>query len=86
MGDSGRSRAEFLLLDLDLANTFLDIAGTTNQAAVRERNIANAWRAHDVVADLTSCVSLTSSEVLAITERLHALRIRLSNIDDQNSR
>jgi hypothetical protein len=81
MGESGHPEAEFLLTDIELANTFLDIAESTNQTAVRQRNIANTRKAHDSVAHFAFRVSLTDPELLAINERLHALRMRLSKME-----
>jgi hypothetical protein len=83
MDSSERLGASFLFTDLDLANTFLDIAESNRGAEVRKRNIANAWRAHDAVAELASHVGLTDSELSAILGRLHALRRRLAELENQ---
>ena len=47
--DRNDAGVSFLLMDLELANTFLEIAGTTKDDETRTRNIANAWKAHDTV-------------------------------------
>jgi hypothetical protein len=67
----------FLLTELDLANTFLEIARTSDRVEMKVRNIANAWKAHDAVVHLASRIGLTDSELLEITERLRAIKARL---------
>jgi len=64
----------FLLVDLDLANTFLDIADSTELAETRERNISNAWTAHNSITNFASRIHLTDSERLTITSGLQTLR------------
>lgn len=70
-------KASFLLVDLGLANTFLNVARTAKLEKTRKRNITNAWKAHDAVTRLASRVRLTDSEAIGITEGLRALRKRL---------
>jgi len=55
MDDPDRVGASFLLMDLEVANTFLDIADTA-QGERRERNIANTWAAHNSIMNLASRV------------------------------
>lgn len=45
-------RAEFIWAELDLAGTFLQIAQTTSNAAIRKRSLSNAQRAHDSIVHL----------------------------------
>ena len=68
MDDPDRVGPSFLLTDLEVANTFLDIADTA-QGERRERNIVNAWTAHNSIMNLASRVGLTDSELFSITER-----------------
>ena len=71
-----RAGATFLLTDLDLANTFLDLAQTTCSAENRIRNIANARRAHsEITRYLTRLVA--DSEYGRIVEELRLLSVRL---------
>jgi hypothetical protein len=63
MDDPDRPGAAFLLIDLELANTFLDIADTAH-GETRERNIVNAWTAHNSITNLSSRDGLTDSELL----------------------
>jgi hypothetical protein len=77
MDDPGSSKAAFLFTDLDLANTFLDIADTTGVGFIRERNIANARKAHDTVKHFAFRIELTNSERRAIKAELRALEKRL---------
>jgi hypothetical protein len=86
MDDPDRPGASFLRADLDLANSFLDIADTTRQVNVRNRNIANAWKAHDAVVRLAPKVGIKDSELIAITERLRVLRTRLERMEAQDSK
>jgi len=95
MDDPGSSKAAFLFTDLDLANTFLDIADTTGVGFIRERNIANARKAHDTVKHFAFRIELTNSERRAIKAELrprktagrrpaHRDRRRRVNIDQSS--
>lgn len=77
--------SRFLLTDLDLANTFLDIAEATDNEDTRKRNIKNARKAHDAVTYHASKAHLADSELLMILEVLHALRKRLGEIEGRKS-
>ena len=65
MDDPDRVGASFLLTDLEVPNTFLDIADT-GQGERQERNIAKAWTAHNSIMNLASRVGLTDSELFSI--------------------
>jgi hypothetical protein len=80
MGDSERPGVSFLLIDLDLANTFVDIANTSGRDDVCQRNIANAWKAHDSIEHLAAKGGLTDSELATIVNGLRALRKRLAGM------
>jgi hypothetical protein len=73
--------AELLLSDLDLANTFLDVAEThrlTDQ--IRIRNIAHAAKAWADVTRLCTEVSMSDSDRLQIENVLSALKIRIDGM------
>jgi hypothetical protein len=81
MNNPGRPGASLLLTDLDLANTFLNIAGTCGLKHMRKRNITNAWKAHDAVTRVATRAGLTDPELLTIRAGLHELRKRLGEIE-----
>ena len=74
------------MADLNLADTFLNIARSARHADIRKRNIANAWKAHDAVVRLAPRVGLADSELIAITKKLQDLRVRIGEIEAQDSR
>lgn len=76
-----RPGVSFLFIDLDMANTFLDIAETIKQEEIRKRNIANAEKAFDAITRFAPRANLTESERAAITEGLCAVRIRLDTTE-----
>jgi hypothetical protein len=80
---SSQLGASFLLTELDLANTFLDISHNMRREGDRKRSIANAWKAYEAVGRLAPHLGITDYELLAITERLQALRMRLAKIETQ---
>ncbi len=65
----------FLPTDLELANTFLDVARSTGDAERRLRNIANARNAHDTVKRFAA--KLTEPERSRIEQVLAKLKKRL---------
>jgi hypothetical protein len=78
--NSNRIGAEFLITDLDIALTFLDVAQTsTNQETIR-RNREHARRAYDTVVHLMSKIEVDHPERQKIHERLAKLRVRLQAV------
>lgn len=75
--DLNRTGANFLLTDLDLAMTFLDVAATSRSEEVRQRNRRNARRAYDSVLALSSKLTLNEAETQTINARVLALKNRL---------
>src|SRR5262245_47982361 len=70
-----RLRLEFLLTELELAATFLEVANTTTSPETRERNVQNARKAHEEVTKLLTEKPFQSEEDRErIAERLAALR------------
>ncbi len=77
--DAHRMGAAFLLADLDLAMTFLDVAATSDKRKSSQRNQKNARTAYDTVLRFLPRLSLTAVETSAIHEKVSALRIRLED-------
>jgi hypothetical protein len=71
---------EFLLNDLDLAMTLLDVASTTIVDETAKRNHQNAHKAYDVVVCHLSKVKLNASQEHELDEKLAALKARLESV------
>ena len=61
---------EFLLNDLDLAMTMLDVAETTTIKESAQRNHQNARNAYDTVLRLSSRLKLDAAQQHALDEKL----------------
>jgi hypothetical protein len=72
-----RGFIEFLLADLDVALTFMDVAETTEFRGTAERNHRNARNAYDMVIEKLREVTPTPAEQAKFDEKLVALRERL---------
>jgi len=71
---------EFLLIDLDVALTFLDVAETTEFRNTAERNHRNARAAYNTVVSKLGEVSPTPAQQVLLDERLSLLRTRLQAV------
>ena len=71
---------EFLLSDLDVAMTLLDVASTTTVEETAQRNHQNARKAYDVIAVQLSKVKLNASQEHEPDEKVAALKARLESI------
>ena len=71
---------EFLLVDLDTALTFIDIAETTADEETRRRNFHNARYAYDTVLRLMQKVTLDDAQNEALQKQLTLLRTRLEGV------
>ena len=69
--------AEFLLRELDLASTFLDVAGKIANSETLQRSQQNVLKAYYTVWQLLGLIHLTDSQRDAITKKLRALKQRL---------
>jgi len=74
---------EFLVTDLDTALTFMDIAESSDNAATKQRNHANARRAHDVVVRLMQNLSLDANQRDVLAQKLALLKSRLQNAGER---
>jgi hypothetical protein len=68
---------EFLLVDLELGMTFLDVGLTTGNPESARKSRENAWRAHDTVRHLLEALLPTRDEREAVEGKLAALRNEL---------
>jgi hypothetical protein len=74
------NQVKFLLVDLDTAVTFMNIAETTGDEETRQRNCQNARRAYDTVLQLMQKATLNDAQNKAIRKKLALLRIRLEAV------
>ena len=74
---------DFLLIDLDLANTFLDVAERSESEDTARRNHSNARKAYDTVIRLLPKLRPDERERRDINRKLSFLRRRLQAIGQQ---
>ena len=79
--DTHRACARFLLVDLDLGITFLDIAKTSMNAETVQRNLNNALVAYSSSVRFLPRLALTAAEDRAIHEKLIKLKLRLECLE-----
>ncbi|HUB34784.1 MAG TPA: hypothetical protein VMA31_17235 [Bryobacteraceae bacterium] len=78
--DSNRIGAEFLITDLDIALTFLDVAQISANEETIRRNRAHARRAYDTVLHLLTKLEIDARQRQTIGERLSKLKARLEAV------
>ena len=80
-----RSGAEFIMADLDLAFTFLDIASTSQVADTACRNQENARTAYDMILRFLprSIDALTGAERQSVQDKLADLKSRLQELGEE---
>ncbi len=76
-GDSNEASVQFLLMDLDLALTFMDVAKVTGDEETMHRNHANARAAFDNVLHQLERFTPSAPQQLIIDEKLAILKLRL---------
>ena len=83
-GNWRRVRAEFIMTDLELAFTFLDIARTSGVTETGRRNQKNARTAYDAMLRLLpqSLPALSTAERQAIENKLGELKNRLEQLGE----
>jgi hypothetical protein len=74
---------EFLLLDLDLALTFLDVSETSHVEETTRRNHLNARKAYDAVSHLLKTVTLDEGQRQMMDAKLSLLKKRLQAVGQQ---
>jgi hypothetical protein len=80
MEESNRIGVQFLIADLGVALTFLDVAETTRSEEVRKRNRDNAHTAYDAVQRFLGRLSPSKEERTELDARLSTLRTRLREL------
>lgn len=68
---------QFLIADLSVAHTFLDVAAVTQSEETRKRNRLNARTAYEMVLHFLPRVSASDEEYPALEDKLRKLKERL---------
>jgi len=71
---------KFILTDLDLALTFLDVAANSTDPEVVRRNYDNALKAYTTVVDLLERLSPDEQQRHEIEAKLTIVRARLGDV------
>lgn len=77
MAESNRVGVQFLVAEIEIALTFLEVADVTRQEDVRNRNRENARVAYDTVLKLLPKVSPSECERSTLEAKLEELKKRL---------
>jgi hypothetical protein len=77
LGDLNQTGVEFLLTDLDLAMTFMDVAQTSHVPGTICRNYHNARKAYDTVLHLLETLTPDAGQRQEINAKLAVLKTRL---------
>jgi hypothetical protein len=81
--DLNQSGVSFLLTDLDLAMTFMDVADASRIEETTRRNHTNARTAYDTVVHLLEKLTPNADQRQAIDAQLTILKTRLEAIGQQ---
>jgi hypothetical protein len=81
--DLNQSGVSFLLTDLDLAMTFMDVADASRTEETTRRNHTNARTAYDTVLHLLEKLTPNADQRQAIDAQLTILKTRLEAIGQQ---
>jgi hypothetical protein len=81
--DTNRNGLDFLLIDLDLAMTFMDVAETSQIEETRCRNHSNARKAYEAALHLLENLRPSASERQVIGSKLALLKTRLQAVGHQ---
>jgi hypothetical protein len=76
--DLNQTSAKFLIIELDLASTFLDVADASRLEPTTCRNHKNAWRAYDTVLAFLPKLMLNEVERQFLESRLAVLKTLLA--------
>jgi hypothetical protein len=74
---------DFVLIDLDVGMTFMDVAEASRIDEITRRNHHNARKAYDAVVRLLEKLKPSLSERQAIDAKLAILRTRLQTVGQQ---
>jgi hypothetical protein len=72
-----KAGAQFLMIDLDVANLLLDSALMGGDAGYIERALQSARRAHGTMLGLSRQLELTEGQLDEISDALEQLHVRL---------
>ena len=72
---------EFLILDIQTAGTFLDVAKTTRNEDTRSRNLSNAAKAYAAILRLHPGVFMTELQRAELQADLEALKARMASVN-----
>jgi hypothetical protein len=75
--------AEFLIVDLETAMTFANLALNSKDQAVIDRNRRNAVKAYHSVSKLASRTHLNEADAKAVSARLGQLKEKLALLGDE---
>jgi len=78
--ESNKVGAEFLVIELDTALTFLDVAETTTSEESRIRNRKNAEVAYKTALRMAPRVMLVAPQKEAVNERIAKIKSRLEKL------
>jgi hypothetical protein len=81
--DFNYAGAEFLKVDLQVANTFMDFAAGSSNAETVDRNHQNARVAYDTILRFVSTLKLSVADHVQIEDGLAALKLRLLAVGQQ---
>ncbi len=79
MRESNEAGIHFLRIEIEAANTFLDIANVTGLQPTRKRTVGNAVRAYELVNRLMPRLDLTPAEETELMRDLTVLKKRLDD-------
>lgn len=71
------SRLKFVLTEIDLAATFLEVASATHDPVVRARQLAHARQAYDLAKDVLSIVQCDAEQRAQLQAGLSAVQDKL---------
>jgi hypothetical protein len=81
--DLNNTGVEFLIIELDLASTFLDIADASRLEETKCRNHKNARRAYDTVLAFLPKLTMNEVERQLMESRLTLLKTRLEAVRER---
>jgi len=81
--DLNATAVEFLLTDLQTALIFMDVAHTSGDPEIKQRNYVNARRAYDTVIRSLPAVEPKVAQQQTIDEKLRLLKARLEAVGER---